>query len=144
MSELPECCDKCGAVITTKAQGEFAGGLRAMLRETRAENRTLMDRIRVLESVRDAAGEYLYDSSKREGLQIADESMNTWCENHGHDAYCEIFVRDWRVAGALMENVTKPATDPLISLAGAAFELLDTNMWDWYGDRKVFLDWRPK
>ena len=62
---------------------------------------------------------------------------NEWDED-------ELFVRDWRVAGALMENVTKPATDPLISLAGAAFELLDTNMWDWYGDRKVFLDWRPK
>ncbi len=38
-----------------------------------------------------------------------DESMNTWCELHGHEAYASIFVRDWRVAGALMEKcVDKP------------------------------------
>lgn len=33
-----------------------------------------------------------------------DEHMNSWCEIHGEDAYCSIFVRDWRVAGALMEK----------------------------------------
>ncbi len=35
-----------------------------------------------------------------------DESMNTWCELHGHAAYAEIFVRDWRVAGACLEKMT--------------------------------------
>lgn len=39
-----------------------------------------------------------------------DEHMNTWCETHGGEAYASIFVRDWRVAGALIEKAHSTKT----------------------------------